>query len=40
MVEKAERMQMSALCHPPAARGLPLLLLAKEEAVYRHAALF
>jgi hypothetical protein len=31
---------MIAVHHPTAAGGLPLLLYAKEEAVYKRAALF
>jgi hypothetical protein len=32
--------QVSVVRRPPAAGGLPLLLKAKEEAVYKRAALF
>jgi hypothetical protein len=37
---KAESVRVSVVCRPPAARELPLLLYAKEEVVYRRAALF
>jgi hypothetical protein len=40
IVVKTESMQVSAIRRPPAASGLPLLLLVKEEAIYRRAALF
>jgi hypothetical protein len=40
IVEKAESVCVIAIRHPPAAWGLPLLLLAKEGAVYMRAALF
>jgi hypothetical protein len=40
IVVKAESMWVYALCRSSADRGLPLLLYAKEEAVYRRATLF
>jgi hypothetical protein len=40
VVVKAESVQVSVVRRPPAAGGLPLLLYAKKEAVYKCAALF
>jgi hypothetical protein len=40
IVVKAESVRVCVVRRPPAARGLPFLLYAKEEAVYRRAAMF